>query len=398
MLRSRRVPSAVRSSASPIDVQRVVGQLVQPAEEPHPDALCRSSSVSSAIAWPSRSNRPATSSCRPRPVLAAEGIQGEHRDGRGGRRAGAGCGWPRRRPRAPRNPRGRGPGPSAVAVHDDRDVPAELLGGSRGASTAGVAASGAPPAPAVSSASGGASVGRDSDRSSGAWATRPPGPPAPSRHRGDRRRRPPGTVIFCSWSRNRRASSAPTVPSRSSFLIASFASASEVADLDPCFFDPLVDGLDDLPATILGERRDVEADDGAVDVRRAGRCRSCGSPSRWRTGRRGPRLDHDRCASGDADPGQLVERGLRAVVVDGRSARRCDVEARPVRSPGSRAPSPRPRAASSRSAPRGSRASSVTPPPGGDQGTDRLAGGDRRMLSAASCRRRRSAGRCPSPG
>src|SRR5687767_2881894 len=42
---------------------------------------------------------------------------------------------------------------------------------------------------------------------------------------------------------------------------------SDVADLDACFFHPLVDDSDEVLATILGQRRDVEPDDGPVDVR-----------------------------------------------------------------------------------------------------------------------------------
>ena len=64
--------------------------------------------------------------------------------------------------------------------------------------------------------------------------------------------------------------------------------AAQVADLDPGLFHPLVDGLDDVLATLLGERRDVEADHGAVDVRHEADVALHGSPSRSRRGRRGP--------------------------------------------------------------------------------------------------------------
>ena len=43
--------------------------------------------------------------------------------------------------------------------------------------------------------------------------------------------------------------------------------AAMVADLDARLFHALVDDLDEVLATLLGERRDVEADDRAVDVR-----------------------------------------------------------------------------------------------------------------------------------
>ena len=50
--------------------------------------------------------------------------------------------------------------------------------------------------------------------------------------------------------------------------------AAEVADLDPGLFHPLVDDSHEVLATLLGQRRDVEPDDRAVDVRASARCRS----------------------------------------------------------------------------------------------------------------------------
>ena len=50
--------------------------------------------------------------------------------------------------------------------------------------------------------------------------------------------------------------------------------ATEVADLDPRLLHPLVDDPDDVLATLLGQRRDVEPHDRAVDVAASARCRS----------------------------------------------------------------------------------------------------------------------------
>src|SRR4029079_8463912 len=43
--------------------------------------------------------------------------------------------------------------------------------------------------------------------------------------------------------------------------------AAEVADLDAGLLHPLVDASDEVPATLFGERRDVQPDDRPVDVR-----------------------------------------------------------------------------------------------------------------------------------
>jgi len=124
------------------------------------------------------------------------------------------------------------------------------------------------------------------------------------------------SVIFWSCSSARRASSVPTVPSRSSFFSWSRGLTAEVADLHPGLFHPLVDGLDDVLATLLGQGRDVETDDGAVHVRRQA---DVALEDRLLDGAEDgavPRLDHDLVRLGDADRGHLVEWRLRAVVVD----------------------------------------------------------------------------------
>ena len=92
--------------------------------------------------------------------------------------------------------------------------------------------------------------------------------------------------------------------------------ASVVADLDPPFLHALVDELDQVPATLLCERRDVEPHDGPVDVRRQADL-ALEDALLDRTERAPvPRLDDDGVRFGHADAGQLVERRLGAVVLD----------------------------------------------------------------------------------
>jgi len=43
--------------------------------------------------------------------------------------------------------------------------------------------------------------------------------------------------------------------------------AADVPDLDPGFFHALVDDADDVVSALLGQDRDVEPDDRAVDIR-----------------------------------------------------------------------------------------------------------------------------------
>ena len=82
------------------------------------------------------------------------------------------------------------------------------------------------------------------------------------------------SVVFWSMSSWRWASSAPTVAVALLLLEVVGGVAAEVADLDARLFHALVDDLDEVLATFLGQRRDVQADDRAVDVRASGRCRS----------------------------------------------------------------------------------------------------------------------------
>src|SRR5262245_31157177 len=92
--------------------------------------------------------------------------------------------------------------------------------------------------------------------------------------------------------------------------------AADVPDLDPGLLHPLVDDLDEVLATIFGERRDVQPDDGPVDVgnepdvalldRLLDRAQDAPVPG----------LDHDLVRLRHADPGELVERRLGPVVVD----------------------------------------------------------------------------------
>ena len=107
--------------------------------------------------------------------------------------------------------------------------------------------------------------------------------------------------------------------------------ATQVPYLDARFFHPLVDDSHEVLATLLGERRDVQPDDRAVDVRHQP---DVALGDRLLDGAEHtpvPRLDHDLMRLRDADPGELVERRGRAVVVDvdalderGRRATRAD--------------------------------------------------------------------------
>ena len=80
MLRSSRSPPAVASSASPIERARRVGQLVEPAEQPDPDAL-RLEFL--GLAPDGRLEQPEQAGhlvVRAGPVLAAERVQRQDRD------------------------------------------------------------------------------------------------------------------------------------------------------------------------------------------------------------------------------------------------------------------------------------------------------------------------------
>ena len=165
---------------------------------------------------------------------------------------------------------------------------------------------------AGSCAAGGASVGL----ASGARATRPRGPPVPSRRRRGRPRR-------CGDRSSSGASRAGGAPRRSpTIAVALFLLelvgriAAEVADLDPGLLHPLVDDPDEVLATLLGERRDVEPHDRAVDV---GHQPDVALGDRLLDGAQDaaiPGLDDDLVRLRDADPGELVERRGRAVVLD----------------------------------------------------------------------------------
>ena len=101
--------------------------------------------------------------------------------------------------------------------------------------------------------------------------------------------------------------------------------------------------LDEVLATLLGQRRDVQPDDRAVDVghepdvalhdRLLDRAEDAAIPG----------LDHDLVRLGDADAGELVERRLGAVVVDVQALDEARSRRGRSAGPGSRAPWPRPR-------------------------------------------------------
>ena len=80
MLRRSRSPSAVAASASPIERPGRLGQLVEPAEEPDPDAL-RAELVGLApdggLEQPEQADDLVVGAG---PVLAAERVQRQHRD------------------------------------------------------------------------------------------------------------------------------------------------------------------------------------------------------------------------------------------------------------------------------------------------------------------------------
>ena len=124
----RRVPSEVRSRASPIDDFGRVGELLEAAEEPDPDALGAQlvGLVADRLAQQLEQARDLVVGAGP--VLAAERVQGEHRDP-----APDGV---LEQPADGLDPRGVplelglavGTGPATVAVHDDRDVAGQVLG------------------------------------------------------------------------------------------------------------------------------------------------------------------------------------------------------------------------------------------------------------------------------
>ena len=90
----------------------------------------------------------------------------------------------------------------------------------------------------------------------------------------------------------------------------------QVADLDSGLFHPLVDAPDDVLATLLGERRNVEADDRPVDVGHQADVALLDGLLDGAEDAAIPGLDDDLMRLRDADRGQLVERRRRAVVLD----------------------------------------------------------------------------------
>ena len=124
------------------------------------------------------------------------------------------------------------------------------------------------------------------------------------------------SVRRCTWSCWRCCLVGPDVTVLLFALERIGGLASQVADLDARLFHALVDDWDDLLATLLGQRRDVQADDGAVDLRHQPDV-ALDDRLLDRTQHPAvPGLDHDLVRLGHADAGQLVERRLRAVVVD----------------------------------------------------------------------------------
>ena len=98
-------------------------------------------------------------------------------------------------------------------------------------------------------------------------ATRPPGSPAPwPCRRGPLRRSSGRSASGGAHARGAPRRRRSRRPSRGFELIERLAAM--VADLDARLFHPLVDELDQVLAALLGERRDVEAHDRAVDVGR----------------------------------------------------------------------------------------------------------------------------------
>ena len=92
-----------------------------------------------------------------------------------------------------------------------------------------------------------------------------------------------------------------------------------VADLDACLFHALVDEPDELPATLLGQRRDVQPHDRAIYVRDEADIALLDRLLDRAEGAPVPRLDDDRVRLRHADTGQLVERRRCAVVLDGHA-------------------------------------------------------------------------------
>ena len=186
----------------------LVGQLVEPAEQPDADALAPQLVGLAADRRLEQAEQAVDLVVGARPVLAAEGVQGQDRDAAPDGVPEDARGWPRRRPRGPR----ARAGPAARA---QRRLPSMMIATWRGSSSGGrnaaqrassaraasIAGVGTTGAVAGSCADGGASVGR----ASGARATRPRGPPVPSRRRVDRPRRCGGR----SSSGARRAGGAP---------------------------------------------------------------------------------------------------------------------------------------------------------------------------------------------
>ena len=89
-----------------------LGQLVEPAEQPDPDALGAELVGLAPDGRLEQAEQPGDLLVRPSPVLAAEGVQGQDRDAARSRRGGGGRGWPRRRPRDRRARAGRAAAPS----------------------------------------------------------------------------------------------------------------------------------------------------------------------------------------------------------------------------------------------------------------------------------------------
>ena len=240
-----------------------LGELLEPAEEADPDAL-RAQLGGLARGWPPRAGRTGR---RPRRRERAQFSRlNAYRDRTGTPRRTA---W--RRIGADRLDAGRVAvelgqvalaGPAAVAVHDDRDVARQVVGVDHGARRRGRGGRGRRRVRGACAA-GGASVGR----ASGARATRPRGPPVPSPCPRRSTSAMCRSVVFWSDSSWRCASSVPTSPSRSSFLRWSAASRRRLRISTRASSIRLWTTLHEVLATLLGQRRDVEPHDRAVDVR-----------------------------------------------------------------------------------------------------------------------------------
>ena len=130
-------PGRRRRCASSASLDRAPGlvrQLLEPAEQPDPDALgARARRSRSRIAWPRRSNRPATSSSeraqfsRLNAYRVSIGTPRRTACWRSPRIASTPAAWPSKLGEAARAR------PAAVAVHDDRDVAGQVLGRQRAA-------------------------------------------------------------------------------------------------------------------------------------------------------------------------------------------------------------------------------------------------------------------------